>query len=368
MYVGYNPHLGYEDDVLRENERMVRSVANKFYGSLNSGFDYEDLMSVGTIGLIEAFRNYDPDRFDGKVTSFATYAFPMIKWSIQRYLRDKRHLVRIPRSIQDKLAIIRKQGWEQETAESIAELSGWSIAISRMAKQVLEGWSVSSLDQTVTHDSGEDGGTLLDLLPSAEDFTSVYVQEFISCLTSTEQTIIQLRMVGVSQSNIAKEIGVTQAHVSRILARIGDKYIKFQSGELKKGAVRMSKVREKTDKAVYKNIVEWFIDEGVPTNPTIGLNAHGIHFNRRAVHEIGCKAGQCLQVGYDATGNRLLIRVDNNGLQLRKLSGDVNGALRLVNKRLAAWLKQKKLPLKRYTLHHDQGAGIYYILFDRHAA
>lgn len=78
----YNPHLGYEAEVIQNNMRMVHAVAKKYTVVIGNGLDYDDLVSIGTFGLIEAFRNYDPSRFNGKVTAFSTYAFPMIRWSI----------------------------------------------------------------------------------------------------------------------------------------------------------------------------------------------------------------------------------------------------------------------------------------------
>lgn len=366
MNVGYNPHLGYEADVLRDYKKAVYSIANKYRGCLNSGIDYEDLISIGTIGLIEAFRNYDPGRFNGKVTSFSTYAFPMIKWSIQRFLRDKRYSVRVPRSIQSKLTMVRKRGWEQETPEDIVKMSGWKLSEVLEVKQHLDGWTITSLDQAVTtSDKNDDSLTLLDLMPSTADFSGADVQEFISCLEPVEKTVLRLRIEGLSQSDIAKQVGVSQVQISRRLSQIGTKYLQFQNGDLEKGEAKMSKPQDKA--AAFVNSIEWFVDEAAPTNPTISLNNQGVHFNRRAVHEIGCKAGQCVQIGYDSAENRILIRVGTNGIQLRKVSGDTTGALRLVNKRLAAWLQQKELPFKRYVLHADQNAGIHYILLDRHA-
>lgn len=366
MNIGYNPHLGYEDKVLRDYEKMVHSVANKFRRSTCAGVDYEDLVSVGTIGLIEAFRNYDPDRYQGKVTSFGTYAFPMIKWSIQRFLREKRYLVRVPRSIQDKLTVIRKQDWEQDSAEKIAEMGGWKVSEVREALRHLDGWSVASLDKAAAiSNKGDEDISLLDMLPSMDDSTGINVQEFMSYLNPAEQEVLQLRLRDFSQKEIAKHIGKSQAHVSRTFLLIGEKYTQFQNGTLERSVFRMSKVRG--NQAGFESI-EWFIDERVSTNPTIGINGQGMHLNSRAVHTLGCKAGQCLRVGFDSEKNRLVIQVGDNGMKLRSTSGDKSGGLRLVNKRLANWLSQKKMVgSKRYSLYSEQSMGLHYIQLERHA-
>ncbi|MEV2286378.1 sigma-70 family RNA polymerase sigma factor [Paenibacillus larvae] len=364
MSIRYNPHLGYEDQIIPAYEKMVHSVARKYLSFTNAGLDYDDLVSVGMIGLIQAFRNYDPDRFNGKVTSFSTYAMPTIKWTINKFLRDKRYPVRVPISIQNKMAFIRSQGWDQESAESIAEKTRWKLSQIREVQRHLAGWSVASLDQAMSSsDKPDEEVTMLDVLPTTTDFTSVYVQDFLSALKPEERAVVELRMQDQAQREIAAHLGKKQAHVSRILKKIGNKYTQFQAGTLKREATQMSRGNQ----TVYNPGIEWFVDEVVPTNPTIGLNSQGMHFNQRAVHQIGCKAGQCVQIGYDAEGPRLIIQVGDNGLKLRAQKGDRNGTLRIINKRLPDWLRQKKVTRKRYALQADRESGFYYIELDRHA-
>ncbi|MFB6473321.1 sigma-70 family RNA polymerase sigma factor [Paenibacillus glucanolyticus] len=366
MNIGYNPHLGYEDEVLQGYKQMVHSVANKFRVSISAGIEYADLVSIGTMGLITAFRNYDPDRFDGRVTSFGTYAYPMIKWEIQRYLRDRRNLIRVPRSIQRIMTSIRKQGWMEESADFIAEKGGWNLSEVQEAQKHINGWSIASLDRAVMS-SGEsdEEKSILDLLPSTSDFTGVYVQEFASLLEPRERSVLELRLQDRTQGQIAQAIGRTQVQVSRIIKQIGNKFIQFQDGTLKREGAQMS--RGKGNQTLIGANIEWFVDEVVSTTPTIGLNTSGLHLNTRAVHEIGCKAGQCLQVGFDPEGTRLVVQVANKGLKLRSSSGDKSGGLRLVNTRLSAWLKEKQVTPKRYALRADPSTELFYIELERHA-
>ncbi|AVF27107.1 sigma-70 family RNA polymerase sigma factor [Paenibacillus larvae] len=366
MSIRYNPHLGNEGEVIQAYEKMVHSVARKYRSFIGAGLDYDDLVSVGMIGLIQAFRNYDPDRFNGKVTSFSTYAMPMIRGNMNNFLKSKHYLVRVPRSIQDKLNIIRKNGWDQESAESIAEKTGWKLSEIREVQRHLAGWSVASLDQAMSSpDKPDEEATMLDVLPVMTDFTSAYVQDFLSALKPEERAVVELRMQDQAQREIAESLGKSQGCVSRILKKIGEKYNQFQAGNLKREAVKMS--RGQGNQTALNTSIEWFVDEVVPTNPTIGLNSQGMHFNQRAVQQIGCNAGQCVQIGYDAGGPRLIIQVGDNGLKLRAQKGDRNGTLRIINKRLPDWLRQKKVTRKRYALQADTESGFYYIELDRHA-
>lgn len=359
LNIGYNPHLGYEADVVHDYQRMVHKIANKYRVALNAGLDYDDLISIGTLGLIEAFRNYDPDRFRGKVNSFATYAYPMIQWNIQRFVRDKRHLVRLPRALQSKMTIIRNRGWANESAEFISESAGWKLAETREVLRLMEGWSISSVDQPL----GNEEISLLDTLPGSADFTGVHVKEFISFLDQRERAVLEMRLSDKTQGQIAQSIGITQVHVSRILKQIGSKFIQYQAGTLKREGIQMS--RGRGSQPVLNANIEWFVDEAIPTTPTVGLNNQGIHLNKRAVHEMGCKPGQCLQVGYDPEGQRLVMQVSSKGLQLRAVSGDKTGGLRVVNKRLSAWLSQKQLTPKRYALKADTSADLFYIQLEQ---
>ncbi|MEK3735494.1 sigma-70 family RNA polymerase sigma factor [Paenibacillus sp. FSL M8-0334] len=362
MNIGYNPHLGYEADIVKNYENLVHKVAKRYRVALNAGLDYEDLVSVGTMGLIDAFRKYDPSRFDGAVNSFITLAYPSIQGNILNFLRDKRYLVRIPRRLQSKINVIRKQGWSDESPESIVKKTGWKLDEARNALQLLNGWSAVSLDRpmTVSYKADEDV-TMLDILPSTTDFSDIYVKEFLTLLDPIERTVLRLRLQGWSQRQISQHIGRSQTIVGRIMKRIGNKYIQYQAGTLIQEGTRMSRGRSNIG-----GNIEWFVDEGVSTTPTIGLNGHGIHLNKRAVHEMGCKAGQCLQVGYDPEGNRLVMQVANKGLQLRTQSGD-NGGLRLINKRLSAWLNQKQVTTKRYALQVDTERDLFYIQLESHA-
>ncbi|MCY9733138.1 sigma-70 family RNA polymerase sigma factor [Paenibacillus alvei] len=353
----YNPHLGYETEVIQNNMKAVHAVANKFRLVIGNGLDYDDLVSIGTLGLIEAFRNYDPTRFNGKVTAFSTYAFPMIRWSIQKYLRSKRYAVRVPSKIIDRLALIRKQGWVDDPAEEIVLKTGWKMADVQDLLKHLEGWSVSSVDQVISQDDKD--LTMLDMLPSVADYSGIHVEEFLRILSPTERTIVMMRMEGSTQSEIGKHVHKSQVLVSRLLNQIKDKYTRYQSGELtREESIVSNKIRESQ-----MSSIEWFVDEKTNYSPTIGVNSFGIHVNRRAAEMIKCTAGQCLSVGFDSATNRLVIKRGDNGLKLRKW--DKSGGLQMVNKRLVSWLQQKTVERKRYVLHESQGT--YYIELESHA-
>ena len=86
-----NPHLpGDRDTFINKNMGLVRYICNKYRNSVtvDGAVDYEDLFMEGCIGLIKAYDNYDPTKFE-RVTQFSTYAVPKIQGEIKKFLRDK---------------------------------------------------------------------------------------------------------------------------------------------------------------------------------------------------------------------------------------------------------------------------------------
>jgi RNA polymerase sigma-B factor len=203
---------------------LVDHCARRF---TNRGEPYDDLVQVGTIGLIKSVDRFDTDRG----VEFSTYATPTIIGEIKRYFRDKGWAIRVPRRLQElRMAISSVTGdlaqelGRSPTPREIGEKIGVSV------EEVMEGiessnaYSTLSLDAT---DSNADGDTpsMLDVL-GMDDVALEHVEiresikPLIEALPSREKKILLLRFFrGMTQSQIAAEIGVSQMHVSRLLNR-----------------------------------------------------------------------------------------------------------------------------------------------------
>ena len=220
------------DDPRREETRnhlvtlhlpLVEHLARRFR---NRGEPYDDLVQVATIGLIKAIDRYDPERG----VEFSTYATPTIVGEIKRWFRDKGWAVRVPRRLQElRLAIGSATG-------ALTQELGRSPTVTELAERVgaseddvLEGlesaaaYSTLSLDAP---DAGEaDGPSVLDMLGSEDTaLEGVENREALKPLLATlperERRILLLRFfAGMTQSQIATEVGISQMHVSRLLAR-----------------------------------------------------------------------------------------------------------------------------------------------------
>jgi len=202
---------------------LVEHCARRFR---NRGEPLEDLVQVGTIGLIKSIDRFDLDRG----VEFSTYATPTIIGEIKRYFRDKGWAIRVPRRLQELRMQIGATSAEltqslgrSPTARELAEQIGCSV------EEILEGIESSNAYSTLSLDAGdndEDGaGSMLDAIGvDDENLEHVEIRESIKPLLdrlgSREKRILLLRFFkNMTQSQIADEIGVSQMHVSRLLSR-----------------------------------------------------------------------------------------------------------------------------------------------------
>ncbi len=205
------------DELIRGNLRLVLSVIQRFMGR---GERADDLFQVGCIGLIKAIDNFDISQN----VRFSTYAVPMITGELRRYLRDNAP-VRVSRSMRD-LAYRAMQSRERLTAEKgcdpkIEDIAK-DIGVSRQEIVVaLEAISEPiSLYEPVFSESG-DTIYVLDQLGDHNDdmnwLNEISFKEAIAGLGKREKRILDLRFFrGKTQVEVAKEIGISQAQVSRL--------------------------------------------------------------------------------------------------------------------------------------------------------
>ena len=203
--------------MIQGNLRLVLSVVQKFAGR---GENLDDLFQVGCIGLIKAIDNFDP----ALNVRFSTYGVPMIVGEIRRFLRDN-NPVRISRSIRD-LAYhamqareeLQKQTGREPRVSEIAEKVGAAPENVAMAlESVVE---PASLYEPVYSD-GDESVALLDRVPEASGeeswISSIMFKDTVRALGARERRIIALRYLsGKTQVQVAREIGISQAQVSRL--------------------------------------------------------------------------------------------------------------------------------------------------------
>ena len=210
------------DHLITSHLSMVRRVCAKFR---NSGEPFEDLVQVGSVGLLKAVAKYDPELG----SNFAAYAIPVIVGEIKNYFRDHGWAVKIPRKIQSqKLAVNRavdalNQGLGRSpTIQEIAEATGFNEDEVYQTFEVE--WYGKPMSLNAEYDSGEsdDASTILDYVgnedPELEDLPDrLDLARALGYLDEREKAIIYMYYYkGVPQTEIAKKSSLSQMHVSRL--------------------------------------------------------------------------------------------------------------------------------------------------------
>lgn len=206
------------DELIYGNLRLVLSIIQRF---MNRNENVDDLFQVGCVGLIKAIDNFNID-LDVK---FSTYAVPMIIGEIRRYLRDN-NSIRISRSMRDlayhALTVreeLTRSNETEPTVEQIAEKLGESKeAVVRAMEAIV---APISLYEPVYTDNG-DSIYVIDQLSDTNSgdemwLESIALSEALKTLSDRERSIINMRFFkNKTQMEIAHEIGISQAQVSRI--------------------------------------------------------------------------------------------------------------------------------------------------------
>lgn len=213
-----NGRIELKDKFIEANLRLVLSIIKKFN---NRGENINDIFQIGVVGLIKAIDNFDITQ----PVQFSTYAVPMIIGEIKRYLRDN-SAFRVTRSLRDLSYLISqtrekyvKEHNEEPTIDKICELTG-------AEKEDV----ILAIDSTVTpmsiydcvYNDGGDQIYLLDQLKNEKEdsenvIDKIAIEQILEKLTDKEKYIIKKRYFNdKTQSELAEELGVSQAQISRI--------------------------------------------------------------------------------------------------------------------------------------------------------
>ncbi len=213
-----NGDMNAKEVLVTENTPLIKSIVRRYKNKL---IEYDDLVQLGTLGLIKAINNFDVS-FGVR---FSTYAVPMIAGEIKRFIRDD-GAIKVSRSVKAKALEVNKyideyrgEHGESPKIEDIAEKFGLEPAEL-----------VFILDSTrypvsIYAESEEEGLTLADKISDKTDFDDTLdtslIKDLIANLPEREKKIIILRYFrDKTQSEVAEELGVSQVQISRLEAKI----------------------------------------------------------------------------------------------------------------------------------------------------
>ncbi|SNQ45462.1 RNA polymerase sigma-F factor [Frankia canadensis] len=211
------------DQLVRMHLPLVEYLARRFR---NRGEPLDDLVQVATIGLIKSVDRFDPERG----VEFSTYATPTIVGEIKRHFRDKGWAIRVPRRLQElKLSLTKATSELSQTLGRSPTVSEIARHLQMSEEDVLEGLESANAYSAVSLDAPDSGD---DEAPAVADTLGVQdeslegveyresLKPLLEKLPPREKRILLLRFFGnMTQSQIATELGISQMHVSRLLAR-----------------------------------------------------------------------------------------------------------------------------------------------------
>ena len=206
-------------EFINGNLRLVLSIIQRFNGR---GENADDLFQIGCIGLIKSIDNFDLSQN----VQFSTYAVPMIIGEIRRYLRDN-NIVRVSRSLRDLAykaiqmrEILTKEKGEEPTIDEIAQKLGVEKEELALGFDAIQ--APVSLQEPVYSDDSGDNIYIMDQVKDSKNTDEIWtnnitIYEALKKLNDKEKMIIKKRFFeGRTQMEVAEEIGISQAQVSRL--------------------------------------------------------------------------------------------------------------------------------------------------------
>jgi RNA polymerase sigma-B factor len=202
---------------------LALAMASRFKGR---GERLEDLQQVAMLGLLKAIDRYELER----ELAFSTFAVPTIVGEIKRHLRDTGWAVHVPRRLQEQVALVRRAAAKLDqdlgrapTLHELAQATELEVDEVLEALEAQQAYSIASLDVPATDQGGETIGERI-VGDDDEQFELIDgwagLSDALKDVGERERQILYLRFVrNLSQSEIGREIGVSQMHVSRLLTR-----------------------------------------------------------------------------------------------------------------------------------------------------
>ena len=215
------------DQLVELHLYLVDFLAKRFK---NRGESLDDLIQVATIGLIKAIDRYDP----GRQVEFTTYATPTIVGTLKRHFRDSKWAIRVPRRLQELNLqvneIISTLTQDLKRAPSIAEIAE-ALKVSEEeiieAMETSKAYTLISLDSERSDENDEDF-SLIDFIGEEDKEITGYNERaslvnIMKDVGQQEKKLLYFRFIkGLTQTEIAEQLGISQMHVSRLLRRTLD--------------------------------------------------------------------------------------------------------------------------------------------------
>lgn len=212
----HNKKEDAEEKLLKNNMGLVMGIAKRFF---NRGYDQDEIIQVGSMGLLKAIRRFD----NAFGVQFSTYAVPLIIGEIKRFIRDD-GIIKVSRTHKTNAMkawqVSEKLSQKLNRTPTIKELSEeCDVPIDELVEAMEATAPVESIYKTF--DDSDDKRELIDLIGAVEEegriLDKILIKESLNILKPRERTVVTMRYFkSKTQNEISKVLGVSQVQVSRI--------------------------------------------------------------------------------------------------------------------------------------------------------
>lgn len=212
------------EETLIKNENLVHHICHSLANTGKAlGLDYDDLVSVGQLGLIHAYNHFKPELN----LKFSTFAFPSIRFHIITEINAQTPGVKFSREAIKYSRLMLKDGLETAPKEVIAKTYGISLKRVEEAVDCLISRFPDSIEAKVENKDGESRESVFDSTFGVidEDYEKINENDFKTYLTEVEEAIYMMRLKDYTQNQISEKLNLSQTGVSRALKTIKEKYL-----------------------------------------------------------------------------------------------------------------------------------------------
>lgn len=225
--LSFNEYIGVTlEEFVESNMNLAYSVANKYRKkAFNSMDDPEDYEQICFLGLIRSYLEYKPiEGKSGKVGKPTTYAVSKMKGMLSDHFRDKSRIIKYPRDFYKVWNQVRSLGLSNEDdLHYVADQINMDYKIVEEAMLYYDHQQPLSLDAPTEHDSDDKVEDFINNFFLEEDFSIIYINEFVDTLDDFEKQVLSMFVSGMNVNEIRHKLNFSHRKVSSALKRIENK-------------------------------------------------------------------------------------------------------------------------------------------------
>ena len=226
-----NPHVGMTfEECYKKHKKIIHKVVSKQLRGISNiySMDKEDLMQIALLGFMKAYEEYD-SKFNSK---FNSYAYDVMRWTILKTLRTKRDIISFPQSFNVVWSIASRHHYTIHNLEEILKHKPSNLSEAQI-KRAMEWYGNNipiSLDGEIAYSNKPENDKLLyEIVKGSEnDISQAVVDEFLTTLTTKQEMVVIYLLEGMTQTEIAKKLDITQPQVCRIIKSIQKAWKKYE--------------------------------------------------------------------------------------------------------------------------------------------